>query len=514
VSDEEQDFERMLEASLAPPRVHERGALVEGTVVAIGSDVAFVDVGGKGEATIDLDELADENGQIDVAVGDVVQALVVSTSGGLKLSLRLARGAASRQQILEAYRAGLPVEGRVERAIKGGYEVRIGGQRGFCPISQIDTVFTADPAVHEGRVYTFRITEYQEDGRRLVVSRRALVAEQEAARAEELRRSLVAGAIVTGRVASIRPYGAFVDLGGGVQGLLHVSEMSWARVTDPAQIVQQGQEITVTVLEVDEARKKLALGLKQLQPDPWSTAHETYEVGQLLRGRVNRLAEFGAFIELEPGIDALAHASTFAPSGEVDGWKKRVPAGASVAVRIMTVDFAQKRIGVAVLEPGAPGHAASPSVVPGAHVHGKVERHESYGVFVFLAPGVSGLMPGAESGLDRGADLRKAFPLGTELELVVLDIDATGRRIRLSRKAVLEEAEKKEAREYAARQDQQAPEIARRQAPRGDAQARGVTPPRHSSCCCSQGCGPGADPPEEAVTVPDVTFGAGAPTSL
>jgi small subunit ribosomal protein S1 len=346
---DDEDFERMLEESLEP-QVFAEGQTVEGTIVSVGRDVAFVDVGGKGEATIDLEELADADGDVDVQPGDLVQGVVVSTRGGLKLAHKLARGAATRQRLGEAHRAGLPVEGRVERSIKGGYEVRIGGQRAFCPISQIDTVFTTDPTIHEGQVYTFRIVEYKDEGKDLVVSRRVLLEEEERLRAEEIRQAAVPGAVLTGRVVSVRPYGAFVDLGGGVQGLVHVSEMGWARIEDPSTVVQPGDEVSVKVLRVDEDKGKISLGMKHLQSDPWSGAEDTYEVGQVLRGRVTRLAEFGAFIELEPGIEALAHVSSFATGGKRDAWREVVRPGSSVAVEILSFDVDRKRIGVAVVD--------------------------------------------------------------------------------------------------------------------------------------------------------------------
>ena len=176
-----EDFAALFEASLKAKRI-EQGETIEGTIVAIGPEVAFVDVGGKGEATIDVDELKDADGDIVVAVGDRIRAVVLSTAGGLVLSRKLARGAATRQQLEDAYRTGLPVEGRVEKTVKGGYEVRIAGQRAFCPFSQIDTMRT-DSSVHEGQTYTFRITEYKEGGRNLIVSRRALLEEEQRARA-------------------------------------------------------------------------------------------------------------------------------------------------------------------------------------------------------------------------------------------------------------------------------------------------------------------------------------------
>ena len=352
MSETDEDFAALFEASIQAKRV-EKGQTTEGTIVAIGPEVAFVNIGGKGEATIELSELKNENGVLEVAVGDRIEATVVSTAGGVVLSRRLALGAATARQLEDAFRAGLPVEGKVEQAVKGGYQVRIARQRAFCPMSQIDTVRTADPAVHEGHVYTFRIIEFGEDGRKFVVSRRALLEEEQQARAVEIRRSIVVGAELTGHVVSVRDYGAFVDLGAGVQGLLHVSEMGWARVADTSQVVTPGQEITVKVLRVDEGAQHIALGLKQLTADPWSMVPTTYEVGQVRAGRVTRIAPFGAFVELEPGIEGLAHASTFAPAGASGGWSASVPPGMTGAFEILSIEPEKKRIGVALVEQGS-----------------------------------------------------------------------------------------------------------------------------------------------------------------
>jgi small subunit ribosomal protein S1 len=366
VSDQEEDFEAMFEASARAKRV-EKGQTIEGTLVSIGAEVALVDVGGKSEAIIDIDELKDHDGNLEVHVGDHIQAVVVSTAGGLTLSRRLALGAATARQLEDAFQAGLPVEGKVERAVKGGYEVRIGRQRAFCPVSQIDIVRNTEPAQHEGRVYKFRIVEYKEAGRNLVLSRRALLEEEQRASAEEIRKTIVEGAVVSGRVASVRDFGAFVDLGGGIQGLLHVSEMGWARVSDPSQVVKPGDEITVIVLRVDADKQKISLGLRQLMADPWSKVADAYQAGQLRSGRVTRVADFGAFVELEPGIE--------------------------------------------------------------------------------------GLVPLSESGVARDGDVKKAFPVGTQLDVVVSEVDAAARRIRLSLTAVQKMREADEVREYTERTD-------------------------------------------------------------
>ena len=456
MSEPEEDFAAMFEASLKAKR-YENGQTIEGTIVAIGPEVAFVDVGGKGEATIEVHELKDAEGDLEVAVGDRIQAMVVSTVGGLTLSRKLARGAATDRQLEDAFHTGLPVEGKVEKAVKGGYEVRIGRQRGFCPISQIDILRT-DPSAHEGRVYAFRIIEYKEGGKNLVVSRRALLEEEQKASAAEVRRSIVAGAVITGRVVSVRDFGAFVDLGGGVQGLLHVSEMGWSRVSDTSQIATPGEEITVKVLRVDDDKQKISLGLKQLTDDPWSRVPATYEIGQVRTGRITRVTEFGAFVELEPGIEGLAHVSTFAPTGRSRGWSALVAPEMTGAFEILSIDLEKKRIGVALLPEGsarAGGMASSPlEIVPGARLTGKVERHEKFGVFVFLAPGRTGLIPLSETGVPREGDVSRAFPVGADVEVVVLEVeDPPGRRIRLSVKALLDAHEAAEVREYAERED-------------------------------------------------------------
>jgi small subunit ribosomal protein S1 len=453
VSDPEEDFAAMFEASIKAKRL-DKGELVEGRIVAIGPEEALVDVGGKGEAVIDVAELKNADGEIEVALNDRIQAMVVSTSGGLKLSRRLAGAAANDRQFEDAFHSGLPVEGKVEREIKGGYEVRIGRQRAFCPISQID-VRGADTSAREGHVYQFRITEYKEGGSNIVISRRALLEDEQRANAAQVRAKIVPGAVMTGRITSIREFGAFVDLGAGVQGLLHVSEMSWSRVAAPSEIVKAGEEITVKVLSVDEEKQKISLGLKQLSADPWSKVGDVYEVGQLRPGRITRVAEFGAFVELEPGIEALAHVSTFAPTGRSGGWSSQVAPGMTGTFDILSIDLDQKRIGVALVQEGlARAEAATgakPGIVPGARITGKVERYAKFGVFVFLAPGRTGLIPLSETGVAKEGDIQKTFPVGADVEVIVQEVDPSGRRIRLSAKAVMEAREAEEVREWTER---------------------------------------------------------------
>ena len=358
MSEQDEDFATMFEASVKARRF-EQGQTIEGTIVAFGAEVGFVSVGGKSEAQIDLAELKDDDGNIEVSIGDRIQAVVVSTSGGITLSRKGVRNAATQRELENAFQAGLAVEGKVASVNKGGYEVRIARERAFCPLSQIDIIRTADPAVHVGKTYTFRVIEYKDAGKSIVVSRRKQLEVEQQASAAAVRKSIVPDAVLPGRVASVHDYGAFVDLGGGIQGLLHVSEISWSRATTASELLAPGDRLTVKVLRVDDGTGKIALGLKQLQDDPWSTVGAGYEVGQVRKGRVTRVAEFGAFVELEPGIEGLAHASSFAPTGQRGDWKKSAPVGTTAAFEILSVDLAQKRIGVALVEEGSSRAAAA-----------------------------------------------------------------------------------------------------------------------------------------------------------
>jgi small subunit ribosomal protein S1 len=382
--------------------------------------------------------------------------MVVSTSGGLTLSRRLARGAATDRQLEDAFRAGLPVEGKVERAVKGGFEVRIGRARAFCPDLADGHAARAVGAARRARL-RFRIIEYKDEGATSSSRGARCIEERDKERAAEVRRSIVAGAVVTGRVASVRDFGVFVDLGGGVQGLLHVSEIGWSRVDDPSQMFTPGDEITVKVLNVDEQKQKISLGLKQLTDDPWVTAAERYAVGQVHQARVTRVAEFGAFVELEPGVEALAHASTFPPTGRSDAWTKQVPPGSTAAFEILSIDPVKKRIGVALVPKARrapPARSARRPRSSRAHASAaRVERHEKFGVFVFLGPGRTGLIPMSETGVAKDADVARALPVGADVDVIVLEVDPTGRRIRLSAKAVARREGSAEVREYSERAD-------------------------------------------------------------
>src|ERR1043165_7454923 len=271
MSDQEEDFASMFEAS-EKARQFKRGQTVEGIIVGIGPKVGFVNIGGKGEAGIDAAELKDADGDIEVEIGERITALVVSTSGGITLSRKGVRNAETLRELEDAYRSGVAVEGKVAQEVKGGYEVRVARERAFCPLSQIDITRTTDTAAHVGQTYAFKVIEYKNDGKDIVLSRRKLLEQQQQADAAEMRKSITPGAVMDGRVASVVDFGAFVDVGSGIQGLLHVSELSWTRVKKPSDVVAVGDQVTVKVLKVDEATGKLSLSLKALQDKPEPTA--------------------------------------------------------------------------------------------------------------------------------------------------------------------------------------------------------------------------------------------------
>jgi small subunit ribosomal protein S1 len=317
--------------------------------------------------------------------------------------------------------------------IKGGFEVRIGKIRGFCPYSQIDLQRAEAPDEHVGKRYLFRISQLRRGGEDIVVSRRAVLEDERKEEAKAVRATMLEGSIMQGRVAGLAEFGAFVDLGAGVMGLVHLSELSHAHVTRPGDAVRVGDIVNVKILKLDEASDRISLSIRQAQKDPWSEVEEQFKIGKIHSGTVRRLTDFGAFVELAPGIEALAPASEFPPSRE--GWRDGLEPGQSRDWLVLSVDPGQHRISVT---PPVEGMAIEdlPPMEVGASLKGKVQRVEKFGVFVWLGPGRVGLMPNAWSGVPRGEDLGRRFPVGEEIEIDVVELSENGRRIRLARKGV------------------------------------------------------------------------------
>jgi small subunit ribosomal protein S1 len=423
------------------------GQVVKGRVFHITAESVFVDVGGKGEAWIDATELTDDQGKLRVKVGDEIEATVVRTGDETRLSYKLQRGAQARQALAMAQQSGMPVEGKVAAVIKGGYEVTVGGLRAFCPFSQMELRRVETAEEYVGRVLEFRVTKYGENGRNIVLSRRQLLEEQAARDAEETRKKITVGAVLPGIVASLPDFGAFIDLG-GVQGLVPVSEISHSRIGRPADKLRLGDSVTVKVLRVDDEKGKVTLSLKALEGDPWAGVAGALRDRQVVRGRAVRVTDFGIFVELLPGVDGLLHTSEI-PRSRQGALRDLAATAGEVTVMIIGIDLEKRRISLALAPDDAlPGAEVASAVAVGALLTGSIERVEPFGVFVRLGPGQTGLVPNAELPTARGADPRKAFPVGGELKVLVLAIEENGRRIRLSHTKALEQEERAESQGY------------------------------------------------------------------
>jgi len=337
--------------------------------------------------------------------------------------------------LLRAFRTQRPVEGTVVGVIKGGYEVRLGKARAFCPHSQIDRHRQDDAESQVGKAYTFRITQIRRGGEDIVVSRRAILEQGREEEAKAVRATLIEGAVTQGHVVSVAEFGAFVDLGAGVLGLVHISELSHSRVGTVGEAVKLGDAVAVRVLKLKESGR-VSLSIRKAVEDPWAGIQSKFEVGKCYPGSVTRLADFGAFVELAAGVEALAPASEFPP--KASGWADGLEVGSSDSWMVLSVDKRARRMSLA-LPAGSEKPLGAPEV--GQEFTGKVQRIERYGIFVWLGPGCVGLMPRSMTGAGEGSDLRRAFHVGDDIELSVVTVEQGGRRIRLCKKGVEPEPE-------------------------------------------------------------------------
>ena len=448
------------------------GQPVEGVVVRIGRDAVFIELDGKSEGYLEDTELKDADGKLTVAVGDVVRAVVVSRSaddGVIRLGKSSPKGQGA-EGLMRAKESGLAVEGVVSGVNKGGLEVVVDGQRAFCPARAVDVRFVSDLNEYVGQKLRFVVTSVKEGGREVTLSRRAVL-EQEASEARaKIQDKLVAGAVLKGRVVSTREFGAFVDLG-GVEGLLPASELSHDRQLRPDDVVKIGDEIDVQILRIEpddkrQGQQKITLSLKALAGDPWDSVVTKLPDGSVHEGRVVRLAPFGAFVQLAPGLDGLLHVSELSGEATKEGGPPLPKVGDTISVRVLKVDREQHRIALAPSDaplraPGAGGGrpARGPSgggLAQGAIVTGKVSRIEPFGVFIQIdGHNARGLLPASELQKLKGGDLHKSFPIGTELRSKVVAVDAAG-KIRLSITAMKDDEERASFEDYRAKEHDRA----------------------------------------------------------
>lgn len=429
-------FEQALQESFASESI-EQGAVVRGVIMAIQDDIVLVAIGGKSEALMDRAEIEEQK------VGDEIEAVVVKAGSEVRISVRLASGRKSLEELRQALESGLPVEGKVSGRNKGGYEVRVGGLRGFCPYSQMGLSQGEDQDSVLGKSFDFAILEMSDNGRRLVMSREALLRDERDARAAEVWAKIVVGVVLPGTVRSVTKFGAFVDIG-GVEGLVHVSEISRRRIERPADVLTPGDAVRVKVIKIEPETRRLSLSMKELEDDPWTGAAQKYGPGDTFQGRVVRAVDFGLFVEVEPGLEGLVHVSqlprgskvtdeAFGPGSILDGY-------------IREVDSERRRLSLSLREvaKGDPWKDAVANYPLGSLHEGVVDKGVAFGAFVQLEPGLTGLIPLSEMEIPQGADPGRVFSGGQKVQVKVLSIDPEARRISLSLRGAVAEAERRE----------------------------------------------------------------------
>jgi small subunit ribosomal protein S1 len=454
-------FAALFEAEAHDPKAKKHripglGERVRAEVVQVGKDAIFLELlgGGAGkrvQAYVSLEEVRAPDGSVALKIGDSLEAVVVDNKNG---ELRLGRTMGKPQgaeELERACEARVAVEGKVTGVNKGGLDVEIGGLRAFCPMSQADRGFLAEPQSLVGRTLSFLVTEVKEGGRRVVVSRKALLAEEARAARELTREKLVVGAVLSGSVSAVREFGAFVDLG-GIEGLLPNAEISYDRSQNAQGTLNPGDTVEVQIREIKEGAvdkrgnptTKITLSLKSLSADPWDNVESVAAVGRVLRGSISRVVEFGAFVRVANGIEGLLHVSEL--SGGVADATQVLKVGQSVDVVVRALDKAGRKCSLTLAPEGfaVGAEVRGPSISIGAIVNGTVERVEAFGVFLQLdgtrGREGRGLIPNVELGTPRGSDTRKLFPVGQKVTAKVLE-KGDG-KLRLSIKAVKEDEER------------------------------------------------------------------------
>jgi small subunit ribosomal protein S1 len=462
--EEKASFAELFEASSETPghKIYP-GDKVSGRVAKISRDTLFVDLGGKSEGVADLQEFLDKDGNLTVKEGDWVEMRVSSIRDGIHLSkgIRI-QGPGALEILREAQQDLVPVEGRVSGVVKGGFEIDLSGMRAFCPISQIDLRFCEKPEDHVGARYPFRIMEIKEKGKNVIVSRRALLEEEQEKRFKETLERLKPDLVCEGKVTKLADFGAFVDIG-GVEGMVHISEISHARIKHPSEILKMGQQVTVKVMKVEsdkEGRPKISLSVKALEPDSWEKGLG-FEEGQIVHGKVSRLTDFGAFVEVAPGVDGLVHISEISYE-RISHPSQFLHEGDGVDVLVMGIDRETRRISLsmkeATLKKRITEETGSEKVrlEVGQVLEGIVEDSKPYGLFIRLpqlGPKVKGLLPVEERKSSEKGDIKKKFPRGREVQVEILSIDEKG-RIRLSQRVMEEREDREDYRTFLEKEDQ------------------------------------------------------------
>lgn len=413
-----------------------QGDRIEGKIISIGPNSVYVDTGTKSDGVVEKKDLLDENGEFKYNVGDVLELYAVKVSESEVILKRSISGSSEDHVLRDAYQSKTPVEGKVKEVIKGGFHIDITGKRAFCPVSQIDVRYVDKPEIYIGETFQFFITRYENKGRNIVVSRRALLQIDIDKNKKEFFENLKEGDIHDAVITKLMPYGAFAELIVGVEGMIHVSELSWTRVEKPEEAVQTGDKVKVKVMSIkenDEGKApRISLSIKQTASDPWKTAGEQFKAGDHVTGTVVRFAPFGAFVQIAPGAEGLVHLSEMSYTTRVLKPEDAVSLGEKVQVKIKDIDINKKRISLSIKEAkGNPWDDVTNRFPAGKTIDGTFESKESFGFFIRLEPGITGLLPKSKLNQESDTAMIDRLKTGDTIKVVVESVDSERRRISL-----------------------------------------------------------------------------------
>ncbi|WP_428604756.1 30S ribosomal protein S1 [Sedimenticola sp.] len=429
-----ESFAELFEESVAQTQLR-TGAIIVGTVLEITNDAVIVNAGLKSEGVIPKNQFLNQSGEVEVSVGDQVEVALDAVEDGFGAT-RLSREKAKRHhawKVLEtAFEAEENVTGRINGKVKGGFTVELGEIRAFLPGSLVDVRPVRDTTYLEGKDLEFKVIKLDQRRNNVVVSRRAVVETEYSAEREALLESLQEGIEIKGIVKNLTDYGAFVDLG-GIDGLLHITDMAWKRVKHPSEVVEIGEEISVKVLKFDRDKQRVSLGLKQMGDDPWANLARRYPENTRLFGKVTNLADYGCFVEIEEGVEGLVHVSEMDWTNKNIHPSKLVQLGDEVEVMVLDIDEERRRISLGMKQcKNNPWEEFAETHKKGDHVTGKIKSITDFGVFIGLDGGIDGLVHLSDISWDEaGEEGVRDYKKGQELETVVLSVDPERERISL-----------------------------------------------------------------------------------
>jgi len=429
-----ESFAELFEQSIASQRIRP-GTILNGLIVEVGQDYVIVNVGLKSEAVIPSDQFKNEKGEIEVAVGETVEVALDSVedgSGETRLSREKAKRARTWTRLETAFEKQEVVIGIITGRVKGGFTVEIDNVRAFLPGSLVDVRPVRDPSYLENKPLEFKVIKLDQKRNNVVVSRRAVVEQEYSAERSALLDNLQEGAAVKGVVKNLTDYGAFVDLG-GIDGLLHITDMAWKRVKHPSEVVKVGEEIDVRILKFDRERQRVSLGLKQLGADPWQNIARRYPANTRLFGKVTNIADYGCFVEIEEGVEGLVHVSEMDWTNKNVNPAKVVHVGQEVEVMVLDIDEERRRISLGVKQCKAnPWKEFADNYNRGDKVSGQIKSITDFGIFIALAGGIDGLVHLSDISWDMpGEEAVRSYQKAQQVDAMVLSIDPERERISL-----------------------------------------------------------------------------------